>query len=180
VLIDRPTLNAAVARLGAAISAAHPDGVMLVVVLKGSVWFAADLMRHVSVPVEVDFLGISSYSEGTGRVRIVKDLDRDIFGRSVVLVEDVVDTGLTLNYVLGELRRRQPASLEVCTLLDKATRRIVPTRLRFVGFAVEDDFLVGYGLDFAERYRNVGSVVVGDLGTLRADPDAYVDSLFSK
>jgi hypoxanthine phosphoribosyltransferase len=129
------------------------------------------------VPV-VDFLAISSYAAGTGRVRIVKDLDVDVYGRDVVLVEDIVDTGLTLTYLLGELGRRQPRSLEVCVLLDKAVRRIVPTPIRFRGFEIADDFVLGYGLDYAERYRNVDGVVVGDLEALRGDPDAHVAELF--
>src|SRR5581483_6934677 len=150
-------------------SAAYPDGVVLVAVLKGSVLFLADLVRLVTVAVEVDFLAISSYAEGTGRVRLVKDLDLDVNGRDVVLVEDVVDTGLTLTYVLGELGRRGPRSLEVCALLDKATRRIVPTPVRFVGFEVGDEFVLGYGLDFAQRYRNLNCIVAGDLDALRED-----------
>ncbi|MBV9935275.1 MAG: hypothetical protein JO367_13305, partial [Actinobacteria bacterium] len=97
----------------------------------------------------------------------------------VVLVEDVVDTGLTLTYVLGELERRQPRSLEVCTLLDKAARRIVPVKLRFVGFEVPDEFVLGYGLDFGERYRNLDVVVAGDLDALRGDPDAHVEELYA-
>jgi hypoxanthine phosphoribosyltransferase len=119
-------LRAAVARLARELSAAYPDGVLLVGVLKGSVLFLADLIRGMTVPVEVDFLAISSYEPGTGRVRIVKDLGTDIGGRDVVLVEDIVDTGLTVTYVVGELRRRGPASVEVCALLDKAVRRLVP------------------------------------------------------
>lgn len=180
LLIDAEGLVAAVARLGRELSAAYPEGVLLVGVLKGSVWFLADLVRAVETACTVDFLAISAYSEGTGRVRIVKDLDLDVYGLDVVLVEDVVDTGLTLSYVLGELARRQPRSLEVCALLDKTARRLVPTPVRFRGFAVEDEFVLGYGLDFAERYRNLDAVVSGDLGTLRADPEAYVDQLFDR
>ena len=148
-------------------------------VLKGSVWFLADLMRATTVAAEADFLAVSSYAPNTGRVRILKDLDHDICGRDVVLIEDIVDTGLTLTYVLGELARRQPASLEVCALLDKATRRIVPTRLRFVGFQIEDAFALGSGLDYAGRYRNVPYVVAGDLDALRMDPNAHVRELFA-
>jgi hypoxanthine phosphoribosyltransferase len=95
------------------------------------------------------------------------------------LVEDIVDTGLTLTYILGELRRREPRSLEVCALLDKSVRRIVPTEVRFVGFQVEDEFVLGYGLDFAGRYRNLQMVVAGDLAALRADPDAHVQDLYA-
>lgn len=153
---------------------------VLVAVLKGSVCFLADLVRSVTVSCQVDFLAISSYAEGTGRVRIVKDLDTDISGQEVVLVEDIVDTGLTLTYILGELERRDPRSLQVCALLDKAARRIVPTPIRFVGFAIDDEFVLGYGLDYAERYRNLDRVVAGDLATLRVEPDAHVEELFSR
>jgi len=178
VLADAEALGGAVSRLGAEVSAAYPGGVLMVAVLKGSVWFVADLMRAVTVPAEVDFLAISAYSEGTGRVRIVKDLDTDICGRDVLLVEDIVDTGLTVTYVLGELRQRQPASLEACTLIDKSARRLVPIPLRFVGFAVGDAFVLGAGTDYAGRYRNLRQVVAGDLDALREDPDAHVAELY--
>lgn len=178
VLIPADELRAGVARLGSAVSADHPDGVVLVAVLKGSVPFMADLVRALTVPVEVDFLAVSSYAEGTGRVRLVKDLDIDINGRAVVLVEDVVDTGLTLTWLRGVLSARGPRSLRVCTLLDKAVRRIVPTPLDYVGFKIEDVFALGYGLDFAERYRNLDRIVRGEIEALKADPDAYVDTLF--
>jgi hypoxanthine phosphoribosyltransferase len=180
VLITADELRAGVARLGAEISAAYSDGVVLVAVLKGSVPFLADLVRAITVEPEVDFLAISSYAPDTGRVRLVKDLDIDISGRDVVLVEDIVDTGLTLTYLLGQLGRRSPRTIEVCALLDKATRRIVPTPVRFVGFTIGDDFVVGYGLDFAERYRNLELVAAGDLGALRTDPDAHVEQFFSR
>lgn len=178
VLIPADELRAGVARLAAAVSADHPDGVVLVAVLKGSVPFMADLVRALTVPVEVDFLAVSSYAEGTGRVRLVKDLDIDINGRAVVLVEDVVDTGLTLTWLRGVLTARGPRSLRVCTLLDKAVRRIVPTPLDYVGFKIDDVFALGYGLDFAERYRNLDCIVRGEIEALKADPDAYVDTLF--
>ena len=151
---------------------------LLVAVLKGSLLFASDLVRAVSVPAEIDFLAISAYEAGTGRVRLVKDLDVDIGGRDVVLVEDIVDTGLTLAYLLGELGRREPRSLAACTLLDKAARRILPVPLDFVGFEVPDEFLLGYGLDFAGRYRNLDLIAAGDLDALAADPDVHVDQLY--
>jgi hypoxanthine phosphoribosyltransferase len=179
VLITAEELQAGVKRLAGEISSAYTDGVVLVAVLKGSVLFLADLVRQLTVQPEIDFLGISSYAAGTGRVRIVKDLDLDISGRDVVLVEDIVDTGLTCTYVLGELRRRGPASLEVCTLFDRRARRIVPVALRFVGFAIEDDFVLGYGLDYAGRYRNLDRVVAGDVNMLRQDPDAHVHQVYS-
>jgi hypoxanthine phosphoribosyltransferase len=169
-----------VTRLGAELTAAYPNGVLLVGVLKGSVPFLADVARAMEAPTEIDFLAISSYAEGTGRVRIVKDLEADICGRDVVLVEDIVDTGLTVSYVLGELRRRQPTSVEVCALLDKVARRIVPVPLRFVGFSIPDEFALGYGMDFAERYRKLDRVVAGDLNALRIDPDAHVHELYQR
>jgi hypoxanthine phosphoribosyltransferase len=180
VLVSRAELRAGVRRLSRELSIAYPGGVLLVAVLKGSLWFLADLVRALQVPCRVDFLAISSYAEGSGRVRLEKDLDIDIAGSDVVLVEDIVDTGLTLTYVLGELARREPRSLAVCCLLDKAVRRIVPAPLRFVGFQVDDEFALGYGLDFEERYRNVDQVVAGDLDALRADRDAHVGQLFAR
>jgi hypoxanthine phosphoribosyltransferase len=169
-----------VERLAGEISDAYDDGVVLIAVLKGAVPFLADLVRHVRVVPLVDFLAISAYAPDTGRVRIVKDLDLDVFGRDVVLVEDIVDTGLTLTYLLGELRGRGARSVEACTLLDKSVRRIVPTPVRFTGFDIGDEFVLGYGLDFAGRYRNLDRVVTGDLDLLRADPDAYVGALFAR
>ena len=180
VLIPADELRAGVRRLAAELSEVYEDGVLLVAVLKGSVPFLADLVRALTIAPEVDFLAISAYAAHTGRVRIVMDLEIDIAGRDVVLVEDIVDTGLTLTYVLGELARREPRSLEVCTLLDKATRRIVPTPVRFVGFTVGDDFVIGYGTDFLERYRNLDLVAAGDLTALRSDPDAHVEEFFSR
>jgi hypoxanthine phosphoribosyltransferase len=178
VLLDGDEVRAGVARLAGELSAAHPDGVLLVAVLKGSVLFLADLCRAMTVPTEVDFLAVSSYAPETGRVRIVMDLDADISGRAVVLVEDIVDTGLTLTYLQGELRRREPASLTTCALLDKRARRIVPTAVEHVGFVIPDEFVLGYGLDFAGRYRNLGAVFAGDLDALRRDPNAHVEQLY--
>lgn len=197
ILHDREQLRSVAVRLGSELTeayghvsprAATPDdrsaagkrALLLVAVLKGSIFFLADLVRNVFTPCEVDFLGISSYAAGTGRVRITKDLDRDIAGRDVVLVEDIVDTGLTSTYVVGELRRREPASLEICTLFDRRARRIVPVPLRFVGFEVADDLLVGYGLDVAGRYRNLPFVAAGDRRRLGSDPDAYVVDLYGR
>jgi hypoxanthine phosphoribosyltransferase len=151
-----------------------------VAVLKGSVLFLADLVRSMTLLPVIDFMAISSYAPDSGRVRIVKDLDIDVYDRDVVLVEDIVDTGLSLTYLLGVLRRRRPRSVEACALLDKSVRRIVPTHVRFRGFEIGDDFALGYGLDYAGRYRNVDRVVAGDLGLLRADPDAYVQELYAR
>ena len=179
VLISSEELQAGVRRVAREISSAYGDGVLLVAVLKGSVPFLADLVRQLTVVPEVDFLAVSAYAPDTGRVRIVKDVDADLHGRDVVLVEDIVDTGLTLTYVASELRHRRPRSLEVCALLDKRARRIVPTELRFLGFVIPDAFALGYGLDFAGRYRNLDCLVAGDLDALRENPDAHVNQLYS-
>jgi len=128
--------------------------------------------------VSVDFLSVSTYGGGSDRVRLRKDVDTDLHGRHVVLVEDIVDTGLELSYLRGELTRREPASLRVCTLLDRPQRRILPVALDHVGFEVPDAFLVGYGLGFAGRYRNLDLVAIADHEALLADPDVYVTQLY--
>jgi hypoxanthine phosphoribosyltransferase len=158
----------------------YPAGVLLVAVLKGGMLFLADLIRRMTVLCEVDFLAISAYTAGTGRVRLLKDLEADVQGRDVLLVQEIVDTGLTCTYVTGELRRRQPASLHVCALFDRRALRIVPLELRFVGFQAPEEFLLGYGLDVDGRYRNLPFVAVGDRLVLAADPDAYVDTLYGR
>lgn len=178
VLVTRGQLREGVGRLGREVSGTYGDDLVAVAVLKGSLIFLADLVRAMTIRPEIDFLAISRYEPDSGRVRLVKDLDTDIAGRDVLLVEDIVDTGLSLGYLLGELRARGPRSVEVCTLLDKRARRILPTPLRFVGFEVPDVFVLGYGLDFAGRYRNLDVVVGGDLEVLTADPDAYVAQLY--
>jgi hypoxanthine phosphoribosyltransferase len=178
VLITTDELQAAALRLAADLSERYDDGVVLAAVLKGSLLFLADLVRHMTVTPDVDFLAISSYQPNTGRVRILKDLDVDIHGRDVVLVEDIVDTGLTSGYLLQELSQRGPRSLAICTLLDRSARRLLPVPLDFVGFEIPDVFVVGYGLDFAGRYRNLGTVFAADFEALREDPDAHVQALY--
>ena len=145
---------------------------VLISVLKGAAMFHADLLRAVDLEPKVDFMSISSYGAGSsGVVRIVKDLDDDILGEHVILVEDIVDTGLTLSYLLGTLREREPASLEVCALLDKSARRIAPLEIRYRGFNCPDRFVLGYGLDYEQRYRNMPFIVtVNDMEGLEADP----------
>ena len=136
---------------------------LLVGVLKGAVFFLSDLMRHLTVPVELDFMAVSSYGSSTdssGVVRILKDLDQPIAGREVLIVEDIVDSGLTLSYLLRTLRAREPASLEVCALLTKPDRREVDMPIRYVGFEIPNKFAIGYGLDHAERYRNLPYVAI--------------------
>lgn len=179
VLYGREEIRRRVDELGRTITADYEGRApVLLTVLRGGAWFLADLFRAVALPVAVDFMSISGYGaaeESRGRVRILKDLDRDIGGRDVIVVEDIVDTGLTLRYLLGVLRARGPASLEVCALLDKSARRIVPLAPRYVGFDCPDRFVVGYGLDFAERYRNVPDILqVHDVDALQSDPDVLM------
>ena len=182
VILDRDALRDVVARLGREISAAYPSApggdLVLVGLLRGSVVFLADLVRALSIDCAVDFLAVSAYARGSGRIRLLKDLDIDIAGRDVVLVEDVVDTGLTLAYLLGELRQREPASLEVCALIDKQSRRIVPVPLRFVGATIDDPFVLGYGLDMAGRYRNLEMIAAAPFDEVRADPDLLIAELY--
>jgi hypoxanthine phosphoribosyltransferase len=166
VLIDQETLAARVAELGAEVSADYEGrDLLLIGVLKGAVFFMADLMRHLTVPCEVDFMAISSYGDATdssGIVRILKDLDINIEGRHVLVVEDIIDSGLTLSYLIRNLESREPATLEVCALLTKPSRREIDVPVRYVGFEIPNKFVVGYGLDFAERYRNLPYVGVLD------------------
>ena len=166
VLIDQETLAARVAELGAEVSADYEGrDLLLIGVLKGAVFFMADLMRHLTVPCEVDFMAISSYGDATdssGIVRILKDLDINIERRHVLVVEDIIDSGLTLSYLIRNLESREPATLEVCALLTKPSRREIDVPVRYVGFEIPNKFVVGYGLDFAERYRNLPYVGVLD------------------
>ncbi|MGH2766766.1 MAG: hypoxanthine phosphoribosyltransferase [Actinomycetota bacterium] len=152
---------------------------VLISVLKGGAMFHADLLRAVDIHASVDFMSISSYGEGSsGVVRIMKDLDRDIGGRHVIVVEDIVDTGLTLTYLLSALRSREPASLEVCALLDKSARRITPIDIRYRGFDCPDKFVLGYGLDYDEVYRNLPFIVaVENVDALAEDPMAFTSLL---
>jgi hypoxanthine phosphoribosyltransferase len=157
VLITASDIERRVGELGADISRDYRGREPLLVgVLKGVTCFMADLMRHVSLPLAVDFMSITSYEgEHQGSVRIIKDLDEPLTGRDVLVVEDIVDTGMTLNTLLGDMRSRSPASLKVCALLDKRVRRLVDVPLDYVGFEVPDEFVVGYGLDFRQKYRNL-------------------------
>ncbi len=157
VLISASELEQRVDELGAQISRDYRGKEPLLVgVLRGVTCFMADLIRHISLPLSIDFMAISSYEgERGGAVRILKDLDEPLAGRDVILVEDIVDTGMTLNTLLQELQVRRPASLKVCTLLDKRVRRLVDVPIEYVGFEVPDEFVVGYGLDFRQKFRNL-------------------------
>jgi hypoxanthine phosphoribosyltransferase len=164
VLIPADQLQAKVAELGAAISRDYAGkNLLLVGVLKGALLFIVDLARAIDLPVELDFMAISSYgaaTETSGIVRILKDLDTDIAGRDVLIVEDIIDSGLTLNYIVEHLRNRGPASLRICSLLSKPARRRVNVNIDYYGFDIPDAFVVGYGLDYRQQYRNLPFVGV--------------------
>lgn len=178
-LVDEAAIGVLVQRLAAEIAADHPDGVVLVGVLKGALIFVADLARAIrDVAVEVDFIAISRYAPDSGRVRILHDVALELEGRDVVLVEDLVDTGLTLGYLLEHVRARRPRRVEVCALLDRPARRILPVPVRYVGVEIPDVFVLGYGLHNADLYRNVPRIVAADRDTVRDQPDAYVDALY--
>ncbi|GDY30768.1 hypoxanthine phosphoribosyltransferase [Gandjariella thermophila] len=174
VLVTEQQISDKIAELAKQIAADHPsDGtkadLVLVGVLKGAVMFMTDLARALPVPVQLEFMAVTSYGSATsssGVVRILKDLDRDIAGRDVLIVEDIIDSGLTLSWLLKNLASRQPASLEVCTLLRKPDAVKVDVPVRYVGFDIPNEFVVGYGLDYAERYRDLPYI-----GTL--DPRVY-------
>lgn len=179
-LVTRAAIAEHVGRLGREIAADHPDGVVLVGVLKGALIFLSDLVRAIPppTPVVVDFLALTRYAPDSGRVRLLQDLDLDVTGRDVVLVEDLVDTGLTLAYLLSHVRDRGARRVEVCTLLDRPARRIVPLDLRYVGEEIPDVFALGYGLHVADLYRNLPEVVQADPDVIGTDPGAYVPALY--
>jgi hypoxanthine phosphoribosyltransferase len=164
ILIGEEELQARIAELGVEISKDYAGrDLLLIGVLKGAVFFLADLMRELTVPCEIDFMAISSYGAGTdssGVVRILKDLDINISGRDVLVVEDIIDSGLTLSYLMRSLRARKPSTVEICALLTKPERREVDVPVRYTGFEIPNRFVIGYGLDFDERYRNLPYVAV--------------------
>lgn len=164
VLISKEDIDKKVNEMALAISAEYDGKNLLIVgILKGAMIFMADLVRAISVNVQFDFMAVSSYgssSKSTGVVRIIKDLDQNIQGRHILVVEDIVDTGLTLNYLLDILKAREPASVRICALLDKPSRREVKVPVDFNGFSIPDEFVVGYGLDYNEMYRNLPEIYV--------------------
>lgn len=159
VLLTEEELKAKCAEMGAQITKDYQGkNLLLVTVLKGAVVYLADLMRHIDLPCSIDFMVVSSYGDGTetsGVVKIVKDLDQDLAGKDILIVEDILDTGVTLHYLKGLLQSRNPASIRIATLLDKPERRKVDLQSDYAGFQVPDEFVVGYGLDYAEKYRNL-------------------------
>jgi hypoxanthine phosphoribosyltransferase len=165
VLVDEKSVQRRVAELGQAISRDYEGkDLVLACVLKGGVAFLTDLMRQITIPHEIDFMAISSYGlgqrESTGAVRLIMDLKVDITGRDVLIIEDIVDSGRTMDYLLRALWARQPASLRICTLLNKPSRRVIEVALDYIGFDIPDEFVLGYGLDFDEKYRNLPYVGV--------------------
>ncbi len=172
VLIDEPTLQKRVAELGRQISAdyAEMNDLLLICILKGGIMFLVDLARNIDVPNEMDFLAVSSYGKGaretTGKVRIDMDLSAEVTGRHVLIVEDIIDSGLTLSFVMDVLKARRPASLRLCTLLNKPSKRQVEIPIDYIGFDIENKFVFGYGLDLDEKYRNLPFIGVVDLNKL--------------
>lgn len=167
VLLDSEAIQARIRELAGEIERDHSgeEEIHLVCVLKGGFVFMADLVRHMSPRVTLDFIAVSSYAKGTkssGEVRMLKDLDSGLEGRNVVIVEDIVDTGLTLTYLQDILRARSPKSLRTACLLSKPSRRQIDVKVDYIGFTIEDRFVVGYGLDYAEKYRNLGYIAVLD------------------
>ena len=157
ILFTEERIQSRVANLAQQIAVDYKDSsLVLVSILRGSVFFATDLARQIDLPLSMDFLSISSYGEDSeGVVRITKDLEDNIAGKDVLLIEDIVDTGFTLKYLLRTLAGRNPKSMEVCTLLDRRARRIIEMDLKYIGFEIPDKFVVGYGLDYRQRYRNL-------------------------
>ncbi len=159
ILIDEEKLMKRVKELGAQITEDYKSkDLFIIVILKGAVMFASDLIKEIKLPLAIDFMAVSSYGASTkssGVVRIMKDLDEQIEGKDVLIVEDIVDTGLTLNYLFENLLSRKPRSLKVCCCLDKPSRRKTPVNVDYVGFNIPDEFVIGYGLDYAEKYRNL-------------------------
>jgi len=178
ILLDRDELSAVVDRLGRELSERHADGVVMIAVLRGSVPFLADLVRVMTIRTSVDFVALSPYTPGTGRVRLVMDVATNIEGKHVVIVEDIVDTGLTSAFLIGELQRRNPASVSLCTLVDRPARRVVPVPIDHTGVQIEDRFVIGYGLDHEGRYRNLQVLAIAGPAVLAEDPDAYVEALY--
>ena len=178
-LLDRARIAATVERLGAEIAADHPEGVVLVGVLKGAAILLADLARAVRGPeVSVTCMAISRFAPDSGRVRILHDVDLDLTGRDVVLVEDLIDTGLTATFLVRTLRERGARRVSVCALLDRTVRRIVPLEVEYRGVEIDDAFVAGYGLHVGDRYRNLPDIHVLDRDVLARDPAAYDTLLY--
>jgi hypoxanthine phosphoribosyltransferase len=181
LLLDASTIDAQVRRLAREIAHDNPEGVLLVGVLKGALLFLSDLARAITeVPVEIDFISISRFAPDSGRVKILHDLTTDISSRDVVLVEDMVDTGLTLSYLVRQLESRGPRRLRTCTLLDRPARRIVPQEVQYCGVQLADEYVLGYGLHARDLYRNVPFIVTADRDEIAAHPEVYLTDLYRR
>jgi len=176
-MLDADELAAIARRLGGEIKGDYPDGVVLVALLKGSICFLADLVRELPGPLELDFLALSAYGDGQTRVRVVKDLDLEVSGRDVIVVLDIVDTGLTLTYLLRLIALRGARSVAACALLDRRSRRLLPVEVRYVGKVISDAQVIGYGLDLDERFRNLRGLHVVDEDDGPAEPAAMFERL---
>ena len=167
LLISEEEIDARIKHLGEEISKAYAGKeIHLICILKGGAFFMTELSKHITVPVSIDFMSVSSYGDSTvssGRVKIVKDLDESIQGKDVLVVEDIIDSGRTLSYLMDLLKNRLPASIKICTLLDKPERREVEVEVEYSGFKIPDEFVVGYGLDYMQKYRNLPYVGVVEL-----------------
>ena len=168
VLIEEEKLNKRIAELGAQISSDYAgQEVTMICILKGSVFFTCELAKRITIPVALDFMSVSSYGSSTvssGKIEVKKDLDESIENKNIIIIEDIIDTGRTLKYLLEDLRKRNPKSLKLCTMLDKPDRRVVEVVTDYTGFEIPDEFVVGYGLDYDQKYRNLPYIGILDLG----------------
>lgn len=180
ILLTRVEIEERTAAIAREISADFPDGALFVGVLKGSLIFLADLVRRLSIPCELDFLAISRFAPDTGRVRILKDLDHVVTDLDVVLVEDIVDTGLTVEVLRKHVLDRGARRVEVCTMLDRTAGRIVPAAVKYRVHELANEYVLGYGLHHDDLYRNVNCVVAVDPSVLHATPSAYIETLYGK
>ncbi len=164
IMISKEALAEKTRELGQAITRDYEGKeVLLVCVLNGAIMFMSDLMKEIKLPLEIDFMAVSSYGDSTkssGVVKIIKDLDKSVEGKNIIIVEDIIDSGLTLHYLIDNLRSRGPESIEICTLLDKPSGRKADVPTKYKGFEIKDEFVVGYGLDYAEKYRNIPYIFV--------------------
>ena len=179
LLYTRDQITERVSELGKELTASLEEGAVIVGVLKGCLPFMADLVRELDLPIEVDFLALSSFIPDTGRVRLTRDLDTDITGKQVVLVEDLVDTGLRLNFLLQHLRGRSPSEVRVCAMFDRVERRVIPVELQHVGFELDSSYVVGYGLDHGGKFRNLPELVSVELGELERNSQEVCDQVYA-
>ena len=179
LLYTRDQITERVSELGKELTASLQEGAVIVGVLKGGLPFMAHLGRELDLPIEVDFLALSSFMPDTGRVRLTRDLDTDITGKQVVLVEDLVDTGLRLNFLLQHLRGRSPSEVRVCAMFDRVERRVIPVELQHVGFELDSSYVVGYGLDHGGKFRNLPELVSVELGELERNSQEVCDQVYA-